>query len=155
MRWLKAVMQRLGWGACPSTTPSVPQEPQSSTVKTSRAKSGRPSKVAPEQSQPAKSKRKPKSLAAPSTKQGVSRKPKQKPVQVESGAIGSQVTTPARPSRQPVKPAVKAKQARVLRTTRVQSPKQEQVPVQTPMAKLSGESGKSKTTVRKTRQHAK
>ena len=95
MRWLKAVMQRLGKMACLFTTPSVQQEQQSPTAKPLRAKSGRPSKVAQELSQPAQSKPKRKASPARKTTAAVSRKPVQKPAQTTSGRRGRPRKTPA------------------------------------------------------------
>lgn len=106
-------------------------------------------------SQPASKSVKRKPLVAQPTKQASSRKQTQKPAQTISGKGGLQPAIPASKTRLPVKPAVKAKAARVPSIKAVLLSQQGQAPVLTPTEALSGERGQLKTRASKTHQAAK
>jgi hypothetical protein len=105
-------------------------------------------------SQPASQSRKRKPSVAQPTTQVKSRKQTPKPAQTISGKDGLQAQTPALPTRLPVKPAVKAKAARVPSIKAALLSQQEQAPAPTRTAIQSGELGQVKATARKTRQPA-
>lgn len=106
-------------------------------------------------SQPASKSAKRKPSAVQPTKQAQSPKQTRKPAQPTSGKAGLQQATPASKMPLPVKPAVKAKAARVPSIKAVLLSQQGQAPVLTPTEALSGDRGQLKTRASKTRQHAK
>jgi hypothetical protein len=103
-------------------------------------------------SQPAPQSPKRKPSAAQPTTQVKSRKQTLKPAQTISGKDGLQAQTPAFPIRLPVKPAVKAKAARVPSIKAALLSQLEQVPALTRTEIQSGALGQVKATARKTRQ---
>jgi hypothetical protein len=105
-------------------------------------------------SQPVSQSRKRKPSVAQQTTQVKSRKQTPKPAQTISGKDGLQPVIPALQTRQPVKPAVKAKAARVQSIKAVLLSQLEQVPALTRTEIQSGEVGQVKATARKTRQPA-
>jgi hypothetical protein len=105
-------------------------------------------------SQPAPQSRKRKPSVAQPTTQAKSRKQTPKPAQTISGKDGLQAQIPASPIRLPVKPAVKAKAARVPSTKAALLSQLERVPALTLTEAQSGELGQVKATARKTRQPA-
>jgi hypothetical protein len=105
-------------------------------------------------SQPASQSSKRKPSVAQLTTQVKSRKQTPKPAQITSGKDGLQAQTPAFPIRLPVKPAVKAKAARVPSIKAALLSQLEQVPALTLTEVQSGELGQVKVTARKTRQPA-
>jgi len=107
------------------------------------------------QLQPVQSKPKRNSKAAQPTTQAASRKQTQNPVLAVLGQGGLQRQIRASKTLLPVKPAVKAKAARVPSIKAALLSQQEQAPVLTPTEALSGERGKLKTRASKTRQVAK
>ena len=107
------------------------------------------------QLQPVQSKPKRNSKAAQPTTQAASRKQTQNPVLAVLGQGGLQRQILASKTPLPVKPAVKAKAARVPSIKAALLSQQEQAPVLTPTEALSGERGKLKTRASKTRQVAK
>ena len=102
---------------------------------------------------PQNPKRKPK-VAQP-TKQASSRKQTPNPVLAVLGQGGLQRQIRASKTSLPVKPAVKAKAARVPSIKAALLSQQGQAPVLTPTEALSGERGQLKTRASKTRQPAK
>jgi hypothetical protein len=125
------------------------------SAKLLRAKSTQESQVAAqEQRQPVKSKTKHKPKVAQSTSAVASRKAAQKPAQTTTGNLGQSSKTPASPIRLPVKPAVKAKAARVPSIKAALLSQLERVPALTLTEAQSGELGQAKATARKTRQPA-
>lgn len=105
--------------------------------------------------QPASKSPKRKPLAAQQTKAEASPKQTQKPALLTSGKAGSQPVTPALPMPLPAKPAVRAKAARVLRTSQVATPARGKAAVQTRTAAQSGVRGKQAVAAPPTRQPAK
>jgi hypothetical protein len=105
-------------------------------------------------SQPASQSPKRKPSVAQPTTQVKSRKQTPKPAQITSGKDGLQAQTPAFPIRLPVKPAVKAKAARVPSIKAALLSQLEQVPALTLTEVQSGDLGQVKVTARKTRQPA-
>jgi hypothetical protein len=100
------------------TAPSLSQvEQPSPNAKPLPAKSTPVSRQAVRK--PASQKPKSKALAAPQTKAVASRKPKPKAARQTSGGIGSQVATPASPTRQPAKPALTKKPKAAVLTSQV------------------------------------
>lgn len=106
-------------------------------------------------SQPASKSAKRKPSVAQPTKQAQSPKQTQKPAQLTSGKDGLQPAIPVSKTRLPVKPAVKAKAARVPSIKAALLSQQGQAPVLTPTEALSGERGQLKTRASKTRLPAK
>ena len=138
-----------GLMGCQSTAPSsLTAEQPSPSAKRSRAKSTPASQDA---QAPVKLKPKRKPKAAPSTTQAKSQKAEPKPVQMESGKLGQSPKTLASKTRLPVKPAVKAKAARVPSIKAALLSQLEQVPALTRTEVQSGALGQVKATARKTR----
>ena len=105
-------------------------------------------------SRPASQSRKRKPLAAQPTTAEQSPKQTQKPAQTTSGKDGLQPAQLVPQIRLPVKPAVKAKAARVPSIRAALLSQQGQAPAQTHTEALSGDRGQLKTRASKTRQPA-
>ena len=152
MSLLKVVMQHLGKMVCLFTTPSMGQtELQQRNANKSPVPSGQQTQDVQEQSNPVQSKPKRKPKAVQPTKQASSHKQTQNPVLAVLGQDGLQRQIRASKTNQPVKPAVKAKAARVPSIKAALLSQQEQAPALTPTEVLSGERGKLKTRASKTR----
>jgi hypothetical protein len=106
-------------------------------------------------SQPVSQSRKQDSSPVQSTTQAASQKAVQKPVQTTSGKRGRPTKTPVSQTLLPVKPAVKAKAARVPSIKAVLLSQQEQAHALTRTEAQSGDRGKNKEAVRKIRQPVK
>ena len=156
MSLLKVVMQRLGKMVCLFTTPSMGQtELQQRNANKSPVPSGQQTQDVQEQSKPVQSKPKRKPKAVQPTKQASSHKQTQNPVLAVLGQDGLQRQIRASKTPLPVKPAVKAKAARVPSIKAALLSQLEQAVVQTRTEVLSGERGKLKTRASKTRPAAK
>lgn len=112
------------------------------------------SRDAQEQLQPVRQKRKQDKSVAQSTTVASLQKQTQNPVLAVLGQGGLQREIRASKTPLPVKPAVKAKAVRVPSIKAALLSQQEQAPAQTPTVAQSGEPGKRKTVVSKTRQVA-
>ena len=106
-------------------------------------------------SQPVRQSRKQDSSPVQSTTQAASQKAVQKPVQTTSGKRGRLTKTPVSQTLLPVKPAVKAKAARVPSIKAVLLSQQEQAHALTRTEAQSGDRGKNKEAVHKIRQPVK
>ena len=156
MSLLKRVMQRLGKMVCLFTTPSMGQmDTQQPNVSKLPVKFGQQTQDAQGQSKPVQSKPKRKPKAAQPTTQAASHKQTQNPVLAVLGQGGLQRQIRASKTPLPVKPAVKAKAARVPSIKAALLSQLEQAVVQTRTEVLSGERGKLKTRASKTRPPAK
>ena len=156
MSLLKRVMQRLGKMVCLFTTPSMGQmDTQQPNVSKLPVKFGQQTQDAQGQSKPVQSKPKRKPKAVQPTKQASSHKQTQNPVLAVLGQGGLQRQIRASKTPLPVKPAVKAKAARVPSIKAALLSQLEQAVVQTRTEVLSGERGKLKTRASKTRPAAK
>jgi len=148
----RLVMLVRGLMGSQSTAPSSSQEVQPSpSAKPLRAKS---TPTSPDAQAPAKLKTKRKSKVAQPTTPVKSRKAAQKPAQETLGNRGQLSKTPASQIRLPVKPAVKAKAARVPSIKAALLSQLERVPALTLTEAQSGDLGQAKATARKTRQPA-
>ena len=156
MSLLKVVMQHLGKMVCLFTTPSMGQtELQQRNANKSPVPSGLQTQDAQEQSQPVQSKPKRKPKAVQLTIVEASPKRTRKLAPKDNGRDGLLLQTPVLQTRLPVKPAVKAKAARVPSIKAALLSQLEQAVVQTRTEVLSGERGKLKTRASKTRPAAK
>ena len=162
MRWLKAVIARLT-GVLTRTraistalpTPAagpVSQELMTQLGKVISAMASPQHQLSP--AKPASSKR-PKAVQRISVaSKSTSKKSKPAPTEQSPKAHGNSTLTPVSKIPQPVKQALKRKQAAVQSTPQEQSPQREQVHAQTPMDNPFGVLGKPKAAASKTPQPA-